>query len=130
MLRVLGRAKGGVRTPYLSAGMAHSQWFHVEDVEEDLLHRRLKPVETSYDFGRCCMTGTRKSILNRTVAWVTEPQEGNDASRKNTYWIYGSPGIGKTSLAHSICERLHDQQHLAGAFFCRRDDANLSEHRN
>src|SRR5258708_529252 len=76
------------------------------------------------------MEGTRKSILDRIMAWVTEPQEGTDASRRNTYWFYGSPGIGKTSLAHSICKRLHDQKHLAGAFFCRRDDPNLSEVRN
>jgi len=76
------------------------------------------------------MEGTRQSILNRIMAWATDPQERNDAPRKNTYWFYGSPGIGKTSLAHSICERLHDRKHLAGAFFCRRDDPDLSEPRN
>jgi len=67
------------------------------------------------------MEGTRQSILNRIMAWVPESQEGN------TYWLYGSPGIGKTSLAHSICEGLHKRKLLAGAFFCRRDDPNLSE---
>jgi len=70
------------------------------------------------------MRGTRKSILNRITAWVANPQE------RNTYWFHGSPGIGKTSLAHSICENLHDQKQLAGAFFCRRDDPHLSEPRN
>ena len=40
------------------------------------------------------------------------------------------PGIGKTSLAHSICASLHDKNHLAGGFFCRRDDPNLGEPRN
>jgi len=55
------------------------------------------------------------------MTWVPDPQEGN------TYWFYGSPGIGKTSLAHSICEELHQRKRLAGAFFCRRDDPNLSE---
>src|SRR5258708_34350574 len=76
------------------------------------------------------MEGTRQSILERIVSWVTDSQERVDGSWKNTYWFYGSPGIGKTSLAHSICERLHDQRCLAGAFFCRRDDPNLSEPRN
>ena len=82
---------------------------------------RLKPLEAGYDFRRCCMEGTRQSILNRIMAWVLDPQEGS------TYWLYGSPGIGKTSLAHSICEELHKRKCLAGAFFCRRDDPNLSE---
>src|SRR5258706_16061354 len=31
------------------------------------------------------------------------------------------------SLAHSICASLHKQNHLAGAFFCQRDDPNLSK---
>jgi Cdc6-like AAA superfamily ATPase len=76
------------------------------------------------------MEGTRQSILNEIMGWVANPQEGNEAPQRNTYWFYGSPGIGKTSLAHSICEKLHDQKHLAGAFFCRRDDPNLSKPRN
>ena len=76
------------------------------------------------------MEGTRQSILNRIMAWVADPQERNDGPLINTYWFHGSPGIGKTSLAHSICSSLHDQEQLAGAFFCRRDDPNLSKHRN
>ena len=99
-------------------------------IEQDLLLRQLKPVETGYHQDRRCMEGTRQSILDRVITWVTDPEEGNDTSWVNTYWFYGSPGIGKTSLAHSICERLHDRKHLAGAFFCRRDDPNLSKRSN
>ncbi len=73
------------------------------------------------------MDGTRQSILDRIMAWVTSPQGINEGPWEHTYWFYGSPGIGKTSLAHSICEKLHDRQQLAGAFFCRRDDPHLSE---
>ena len=75
------------------------------------------------------MEGTRQSILSWITAWVADPQERNDA-QGNTYWLYGSPGIGKTSLAHSICASLHERKHLAGAFFCRKDDPHLSEIRN
>jgi hypothetical protein len=74
------------------------------------------------------MEGTRQILLKRITAWVTNRPVKNDEG--NTYWIYGLPGIGKTSLAHSICATLHDQKHLAGAFFCQRDDPNLSEPRN
>jgi len=74
------------------------------------------------------MEGTRESLLKQIVAWGASESEQADGG--NTYWIYGSPGIGKTSLAHSICASLDDQEQLAGAFFCRRDDPELSEPRN
>jgi hypothetical protein len=94
------------------------------------LLERLEPVKAGYDLDRCCMESTRQSILNGIMACVVDPQERNDGQRSNTHWFYGSPGIGKTSLAHSICARLHDHEQLAGAFFCRRDDPNLSKHQN
>jgi len=61
---------------------------------------------------------------------VANKSENEDLLQSNTYWIYGLPGIGKTSLAHSICASLHDQGQLAGAFFCQKDGPNLSEPRN
>jgi hypothetical protein len=76
------------------------------------------------------MEGTRKSRLKEIVDWAANKSEGDGLLQSNTYWIYGLPGIGKTSLAHSVCASLHDQKQLAGAFFCRRDDPNLSEPRN
>jgi len=90
------------------------------------LFRRLKPVETNYHRDLCCMDGTRQSLLNHITDWVAN-KAAQEVFHSNTYWFYGSPGIGKTSLAHSICANLHEQNHLAGAFFCRRDDPDLSK---
>ena len=89
---------------------------------------RLKCVKTGYHLDLRCMEGTRKYLLKQITAWVTNGLEQTDG--RNTYWIYGVPGIGKTSLAHSICASLDDQEQLAGSFFCRRDDPELSELRN
>src|SRR5258706_5734591 len=127
MLRHSAWPKRRVSTPCLNLERIRFQWFRVE---QQILLERLDPVKTGagYDLDRRCMEGTRQYILSRIMAWVADPQEGND--RNNTYWFYGSPGIGKTSLAHSICASLHRQEQLAGAFFCRRDDPNLSKHRN
>jgi len=110
---------------FLYLSIDHSQQFRVE---QRLLLSRLKDVKTGYDRDLCCMEGTRKSILEQVIAWATNGLEQTD--RRNTYWIYGLPGSGKTSLAHSICASLHDKEQLAGAFFCRRDDQELKEPRN
>ena len=104
--------------------------FMVVRVEQQFLLERLLPVRTGYDLDRCCMEGTREAILSRVMAWVAGPQRMDDTPPTNTYWLYGSPGIGKTSCAHSICASLHDGKQLAGAFFCRRDDPHLSETKN
>ena len=79
------------------------------------------------------MEGTREAILKQIMEWVPNPQERpqerNGTPQGNIFWVYGSPGLGKTSLAHSICAHLQDREQLAGAFFCQRDDASLSEPR-
>ena len=71
------------------------------------------------------MDGTRQSLLNQVIDWVANKSRQENALQGNAYWFYGSPGIGKTLLAHSICENLHMRN--AGAFFCQRDDLNLSK---
>jgi len=88
---------------------------------------RLKPVETGYNRELRCMDGTRQSLLNQILDWIPNQSGQENALQGNVCWFYGSPGIGKTSLAHSICASLHERNHLAGAFFCRRDDPNLSK---
>src|SRR5258706_6437384 len=101
-----------------------------ERAEQELIFRRLKPVETGYHRKFRCMDGTRQSLLNQITDWVANKSGQENALQKNAYWLYGSPGIGKTSLAHSICASLHERNNLAAAFFCRRDDPNLSEPNN
>ena len=98
--------------------------------QQEFLFRRLRPVESGYHRNLCCMDGTRQSLLNQITDWVVNNSGQENVLQKNAYWLYGSPGIGKTSLAHSICASLHERNHLAGAFFCRRDDPILSEPMN
>jgi hypothetical protein len=102
--------------------MVRSQRCHVERM---LLIGSFKHVKTGYDRGLRCMGGTRNSLLNQITAWVTNGSGQTDGA--NTLWIYGLPGIGKTSLAHSICAILHDHKQLAGAFFCQKDHPELNK---
>jgi hypothetical protein len=127
MSKLSASPKGVVSTHYLNLAGLHS---HCLIEEQDLLIRRLKPVETGYHQDRRCMDGTRKVLLKKITDWVACISGQGNLLPSNTYWIYGLPGIGKTSLAHSICASLHGHDQLAGAFFCRRDDPNLSEPRN
>jgi len=76
------------------------------------------------------MGGTRGSILSEIMGWVANGPRQKGVLQSNTYWIYGLPGIGKTSLAHSICDKLDERMHLIGAFFCQRDNTSSSEPRN
>jgi len=97
----------------------------MSQIEQEFLLTRLKRVETGYDLTLCCMEGTRETLLNQIMAWAA-----NESDPNNIYWIHGLPGIGKTSLAHSICQKLHKEYRLAGAFFCQRDDASMGDIRN
>src|SRR5258706_14198572 len=84
-------------------GVERVEQGQVEQVEEELLFRRLKPVETGYNRELRCMDGTRQSLLNQIIDWVPNKSGQENALQGSAYWVYGSPGIGKTSLAHSIC---------------------------
>jgi len=125
MLELSAKSKRLVNSHSLIFSIDHSQQFRVE---QQILLSRLKDIKADYDRDLCCMEGTRKSFLGEIIAWVTDGLEQTDG--RNTYWIYGIPGIGKTSLAHSICTRLHDKAQLAGAFFCKRGDQELRDPRN
>jgi len=127
MLGLSSQPKRVVRVHCLNMEITISHLLHVE---QELLLGRLKSVPAGYHLDYCCMEGTRKSLLNDIIGWVNNKSAQGGVLERNTFWLYGLPGIGKTALAHSICARLHDQEQLAGAFFCRRDDKDLSEPRN
>ena len=84
--------------------------------EQEFLFRRLMPVKTGYHREFRCMDGTRQSLLSQITDWVANKSGQENVLQKNLLWFYGSPGIGKMSLAHSICASLHERNHLAGAF--------------
>src|SRR5258706_145793 len=101
-----------------------------ERIEQELVLRRLKPVEAGYHRELCCMDGTRQSLLNQIIDWAENKSGQDNVLQRNAYWFYGSPGIGKTSFAHSICASLHERNYLAGSFFSHRHDPNISKPRH
>ncbi|KAG8729085.1 hypothetical protein FRC10_004305 [Ceratobasidium sp. 414] len=74
-----------------------------------------------YYLDRGCAPGTRERIIDEIVNWSQE-----DAGRK-LLWVHGFAGLGKTSVASSVCQRLKEQNRLAASFFCKRDDPSLHD---
>ena len=108
---------------------AEQEWVEQEwiEQEQEFIFRCLRPVEAGYHHDLCCMDGTWWFLLNQVTNWVANKLGEENVLQRNMYWFYGSPGIRKMSLAHSICASLHKQKNLAGAFFCQRDDLILSK---
>ena len=84
---------------------------------------RLKPAErASYatrhgaegSQPRGCVADTRVQIISDIEAWAW------DEMAPRVYWMNGHLGTGKTSIAHTLCERLDTQQMLGASFFCSR----------
>jgi len=61
-----------------------------------------------------CMEDTRVMVLTDLEAWAHDP------SAPKVYWLNGQLGTGKTSIAHTLCERLDIQKKLGASFFCSR----------
>ncbi|KAJ3755388.1 hypothetical protein EV360DRAFT_49819, partial [Lentinula raphanica] len=72
--------------------------------------------ETSYPPAKC-HEGTRKAILRRLTRWIAD-------TRRDTQlcWLYGSAGVGKSSVAQTIAERFEQAGMLAASFFFWRSD--------
>ncbi|CUA67975.1 putative WD repeat-containing protein alr3466 [Nostoc sp, PCC 7120] [Rhizoctonia solani] len=83
----------------------------------------LRPMDPSnYDPEQACLDGTRKVVLNRIVTWTQ-----NRNHSESFMWISGQPGMGKTSIAASLCQQLDKINALAGSFFYRRDNADSND---
>ncbi|EUC60421.1 vegetative incompatibility protein HET-E-1, putative, partial [Rhizoctonia solani AG-3 Rhs1AP] len=87
----------------------------------DMLRLLLPLDPNSYNPRQACMDGTREVILSRIVTWTQ-----NRDSAEGLMWISGQAGIGKTSVATSLCQRLDSMRALAGSFFCQRGSLDTS----
>ena len=59
---------------------------------------------------RECLPGTRGSIFRQI-------EQALDASSNTIIWLSGSPGTGKSAIAHTVARSLSTQSRLAGTFF-------------
>ncbi|KAG8928311.1 hypothetical protein FRC02_007093, partial [Tulasnella sp. 418] len=67
-----------------------------------------------------CFTGTRSDLLEEIFNWATDP------NAKAIYWLCGRAGTGKSTIAQTVAEALHQRQILGATFFFSRDAAERS----
>lgn len=85
----------------------------------DRLHPALHAKTPRYN----CLEGTRVEILKRSLLWSAEFET------EPVLWLHGIAGCGKSSVAGTIVEELWKRKMLGAAFFCKRDDPQLNDHK-
>jgi len=78
-----------------------------------------------YDYGHQfdvprCHENTRVAVLEKIEDWVNLIIEISAF----IMWIYGAAGAGKSAIAHTMAEILHDRQQLLATFFFSRADSS------
>jgi hypothetical protein len=64
---------------------------------------------------RRCHPKTRTAILQEISDWIDDPSPDS-----RILWLKGPAGVGKTTIARTVCETLDEQGRLAGDFFFSR----------
>ena len=114
--------------PTVSVTGHNSNYIHPDTYLIHLDHspdplERLRPAErASYrtrhgaegDQAHGCMADTRVQIIADLEAWA------QDNMSPKVYWLNGHLGTGKTSIAHTLSERLDREKMLGASFFCSR----------
>jgi len=62
---------------------------------------------------KVCLEGTRGETLDEITAWINN----TDDTTPRVFWLHGSAGTGKSSIAHTIAERF-DKLGRLGSCFC------------
>ena len=64
---------------------------------------------------RPCTDGTRVEIIAQIMSWVNEK---DTTQAPPIYWLTGLAGLGKTTIAYTICKLLEDASQPFVSFFC------------
>jgi hypothetical protein len=71
-----------------------------------------------------CTPGTRVSILQDILEWTSA------SDSPYIFWLNGLAGTGKSTIARTLCARLHEQGVLGASFFISRDQPDRRDASN
>lgn len=92
------------------------------DAEESKLMQLIRTNASSFCGRQRCSDVTRVDVLHRLASWARD----ESCDTKPIFWLYGTAGCGKTTIAASIAEQLSREKRLVGSFFCERNEKDLS----
>ncbi|KZP30712.1 hypothetical protein FIBSPDRAFT_1037980 [Athelia psychrophila] len=68
-----------------------------------------------------CTEGTRADVIEEIGAWTDDGPP--------VFWLDGSAGTGKSTIAFTLARSFNEMGILGASFFCSRDDATCSNHK-
>jgi hypothetical protein len=93
------------------------------------LYKELKPIDSArYNSKNAppgCLEGTRSSVLSLLLNWsrVSSPEFG-------VFWLSGTAGTGKTTIAKTFCDQLALEGTLGSSFFISNQDETRRDPHN
>ncbi|KAG8704302.1 hypothetical protein FRC08_002303 [Ceratobasidium sp. 394] len=121
---VVGQETLAVGVETLKVGAQVLAAVHSNSNQESLA--KLNPAgHAIYNPDRGCTPDTRVQAIGDIIDWVRD-----DEKEERMLWVYGFAGLGKSSIAASVCQRLEAEGRLTASFFCKRDDPALRDPRS
>ena len=68
-----------------------------------------------------CLKGTREDVLNEVELWT------EDFDKSPIFWLNGLAGMGKSTIAQTVSERMFADGSLGASFFCSRGFEDRSD---
>ncbi len=68
-----------------------------------------------------CLSGTRETVLRQVENWV------DDLSLGSIFWLNGSAGTGKSTIARTVARTYYKKEQLGASFFFSRSDTDASK---
>ena len=95
--------------------------------ESDLLHRLRVTRGARRGKAIPCAPNTRTELLDEITSYLLSPapDDATTSAEDRIYWLIGSPGVGKSTIARSLVNKLGDR--AVASFFCSSPSRDTSD---
>jgi hypothetical protein len=75
----------------------------------------------SWDPLRMSMPGTNESLIDEVIRWLPGTTSTNQVHAERIFFLLGRPHCGKSTVSHTIAQRLREEGRLGSAIFLARN---------